>query len=129
MKIEYIEAWGDYLPVALIWGNEPAKALLLREVVRKLAQGEIERAAIHELPGFEAVDGCQLFFSAGKHSRGGRLVSPPRVLEFHLQPRWWDNIEYLLKSFCEPKETEGLQDLDVGFYTDVRLVMSRDRDW
>jgi hypothetical protein len=83
---------------------------------------------VHELPGFESVDGCQLFFSAGAYDRGLTLISPPRTFELSIRPVWWDNIEGLLEPFCEPGSV-GFNDLDYGFFSDIDLIISTDRGW
>lgn len=128
MKIEYFHPVGKERPVVLIYGNEPKNVETLKNVVHDLAGGQRQRAAVHELPGFESVDGCQLFFSTGSYDRGLVLISPPKTFELRIRPVWWDNIEGLLEPFCEPGSV-GFNDLDYGFSSNIDLIISRDRGW
>jgi hypothetical protein len=129
MKIEYFDLDKKDRPVVLIYGNEPKSVAILRDAVHALAQGEKARIAVHELPGFESVDGCQLFFSAEESDSGLRLIIPPRMFECSIRTTWWDNIEFLLEPFCEATASNGFQYLDYGFNSDIQLIISTDRGW
>jgi hypothetical protein len=53
----------EYFPepkVLLIHGQEPKVVAHLPEQVAGLAAERISSFAVHELPGFRSVDGCQL---------------------------------------------------------------------
>jgi mRNA interferase MazF len=71
MRIEFIEHASDG-PAVLLWGNEPATVALLREHVSELARETLNELVVHELPGFEAVDGCKLTFVLTRRDRGVR---------------------------------------------------------
>jgi hypothetical protein len=129
MKIEYFDILNQEEPVVLIYGNEPENVAILKDAVHDLAVGERDRVAVYELPGYEGVDGCQLFFSAGTTERGVWLISRPKTFECSIRPLWWDNIEGLLEPFCKKHNTPGFQDLDYGFYSKIRLIISTDRGW
>ena len=128
MKIEYFDSARKGESVLLIYGNEPENVTTLRKVVHQIANEQLERVAVHELPGFESVDGCELFFSLGPHDRGIVLLRQPRVFECRLRIVWWSNIEGLLEPFCESGFGDS-NNLDYGFSSDIGLIISRDRGW
>jgi hypothetical protein len=128
MKIEYFDSAKKRESVLLIYGNEPKNVTTLRKVVHQLANEHLERFAIHELPGFEGVDGCELFFSLGRYDRGIVLLRQPRIFECSLRQVWWYNIDGLLEPFCESGTGES-NNLDYGFSSDVGLIISRNRGW
>lgn len=128
MKIEYFDQ-GLGSPLVLIYGNEPEKVALLKTSVHLLSKGEQKRIAVHNLPGFEGVNGCQLFFSLGPDNRGVGFVIPPMNFECTVSSTWWDNIEGLLEPFCPPRQGKGFQYLTHGFKSDIDLIISRDRSW
>jgi hypothetical protein len=125
MRIEFFASE----KIMLLYGTDTAAVVTLRDRVAGLASGVEERFAVHELPGFEAVDGCQLFFSTGKWNRGAFLARAPNTVEFTITPPWWDNVAGLLEPFCLESTTRGQQYLDYGFLSDITPVISRDRGW
>lgn len=128
MKIEYFYLGPQKTSYVLIYGNEPEKAALLRKSVRALADGIRERVAVHEIPGFEGVDGCQLFLSTGAVEKGLKLVTPPKTFDCILRFTFWDNMKVLLDPFCSPQQNKKFQVLSEGFSSTVDLILSTDRN-
>lgn len=129
MKIEYFEPDVEEQSTVLIYGNEPDRVSVLVEAVRSLVNKERQRFAVHELPGFDSVNECQLFFSAESSDRGAQLVGQPRVFECNIRPLWWENVEGLLELFCSLQSSASFQFLDTGFDSEVQLIISTDRGW
>ena len=130
MKIEYFDAEGVVdCPLILIYGCEPEAADALVAAVRALSQEEQKRVAVHELPGFESVDKCELFFTATKSDKGVYFIAPPRSFECSIQPLWWGNVLSLLETFDWTIASHRHQYLDYGWYTEFTLIISTDRSW
>jgi hypothetical protein len=127
MRIEFLEHTSEG-PVILLWGDEPAAVGLLRQQVGELAREGLDEFAVHDLPGFEALDGCRLTFALSRRDRG---VHPAEDGGFVCQLRsvWWENVEGLLEPFCQPRSGAGHQFLDYGWSTDIGLVLSTAREW
>lgn len=129
MRIEHFEPGDQDRPVILIYGNEPRVVKALLSAVRTLSQGSQLRVAVHELPGFESVDGCELFFFASNSDRGVQFIASPRSFECSIRPLWWENVVGLLEPFCSPHASHCHQYLDYGWHSDFQLIISTDRSW
>jgi hypothetical protein len=129
MKIEHFEPSAQDGPAILIYGNEPEAVETLIAAVHTLSQGSQERVAVHQLPGFESVDGCELFLAATKSDRGVRLIAPPLSFECSIRPLWWDNVLGLLEPFRGPFTSHHHQYLDYGWSSDFQLIISTHRGW
>lgn len=113
----------------MIYGTEPEAIEALAAAVQILSQGGQQRVAVHQLPGFESVDGCELFFAAAKSDRGVRLIAPPLIFECSIRPLWWDNVLGLLEPFCGSFTPHRHQHLDYGWSSDIQLIISANRGW
>jgi hypothetical protein len=129
MNIEYFSGTATNQPVVLIYGREPTGFVLLRRAARELTNGLARRVAIHDLPGFEPVEGCELFFSLGARDLGLHPISPPNSFDCEVGSIWWENIEGLLEPFTRPLERVRFQSLTYGFSSPVDLVVSTSRQW
>jgi hypothetical protein len=80
IKIEYFAEGSEDCPRILIYGDDPETAARLREQVASLAEKRVQHVAVHEIPGFESVGDCLLFFSVGRSDWGThRITSQERV--------------------------------------------------
>lgn len=129
MKIEYFDASDQDSAVILIYGSDTEAVETLMAAVHTLSQGSQERVAVHQLPGFEGVDGCELFFAATRSDRGVCLTAPPLSFECGIRPLWWGNVLGLLGPFRGQFASHGHQYLDYGWSSDVQLIISTDRSW
>jgi hypothetical protein len=127
MKIEFFDFGKVQHSVILIYGNDPKSLKVLSDNVLALAREKLRRFAVHDLPGFLGVNGCELFFSVGPINRGVRLISPPKTFECSFRNTWWDDIEYLIEAFRQSKISDRFQHLDYGLYSDIQLKISADR--
>ena len=130
MRIEYFPDGDEGRPLVLLYGDDLSPLSILAAAVQDLIDGHANAIAVHQLPGFEAVGGCELFFLVVKRDLGARLVSlePPRV-ECAVRPVWWENVAGLLKPFDEPGAANRHQYLTYGFYSEVELIVSTARSW
>jgi len=114
--------------ILLIYGDADG-AKVLHDRVSALASGGGGVVAVHELPGFESVEGCELFFSVGKTDRAAWRRIPPNRMECSIGPARWADVAGLIEPFCQPSFAPGFQHLDAGFSSEIRLILSRTRAW
>jgi len=126
MNLEYFPNGLGNGSLVLIYGIDPIAVSSLKEHLVALTTKRIKRFAVHELPGFLAVDECRLFCSIAQRDRGVVLLEPPNTFECRLQPSSWDNIEGLLEPFTEKDPIHGFQWLDRG---NIALMISVRREW
>jgi hypothetical protein len=121
----------EYFPepkVVLIHGHEPKVVAVLRERVAELAAQRIDTVAVHDLPGFRSVDGCELYASRGTFDYGVRPEPEPSVFCCQLSPSTWHNIEGLLEPFSDGSYfAASHQYLDD--HGKVQLIISGGRGW
>ena len=127
MFIEYFPDGSDDCPLILVHGREPEAATRLREQIAALATSQAERIAVHELPSFESVDGCQLFLSVGDYDRGTQPLKAVQTFECQLRPVTRRNVEGLLEPFAERTFYDGFQWLDS--HGKIQLLISGHRGW
>lgn len=70
MKVEYLSHGSSDCPLVRIYGDERESQLRLQQAFRQLADGSAKMVALHRLPGFESVAGCQLTAMAFKNDVG-----------------------------------------------------------
>lgn len=127
MFIEFFPEGSRDCPLVLLYGREPEVVSRLREQVVALSASLIDRVAVHELSGFESIDGCRLFLSVAGRDIGTHGLKEPLTFDCKLRPITWYNIEYLLEPFTEPSFSDSFQWLDG--HGRVQLLISRFRGW
>lgn len=127
MFIEHFPDGSDDCPLILLHGREPEVAARLREQVTALAASRVERVAVHDLPGFESVDGCRLFLSVGNWDRGTHALREQQSFECQLRPIGWHNVEGLLEPLTDRFFYDGFQWLDS--HGKIQLLISGHRGW
>ncbi|MBI5687597.1 MAG: hypothetical protein HZC54_21205 [Verrucomicrobia bacterium] len=127
MLIEFFPDGSVECPLVLLHGRDPAAAARLREKVVALAAEQVQRVAVHEIPGFESVGGCQLFASTGRSDLGTQPLCAGRVFECQLRPVTWHDVEGLLEPFTEQAFCDGFQWLDS--HGEIQLLISGHRGW
>jgi hypothetical protein len=126
MKIEYLADGSADCPMIRIYGGQSAAFLNLLRVFEQLACGVVKVVAIHDLPGFEAVNGCVLTAKAGTRDAGVRMLGADNRFKWVLTPETWDNVAGLTEPFC--KSAGGFQWLN-GVVSDVAVLISGDGSW
>ena len=121
----------EYFPetnVLLIHGHEPKAVLGFREQVEALAEERIQSFAVHELPGFRAIEGCQLFAVRSTTDQGLSLLQKPSIIECRLSAVGWSNVSFLLEPFSDGSYfAASHQYLDES--GKIRLIISGGRGW
>jgi len=121
----------EYFPkekVLLVHGHEPTVVAHLREQVAGLAAEQIDSFAVHELPGFRSVEGCQLFAQRDTFDHGMRPDREPQVFRCRLRPATWENIKDMLEPFRDGSYFgAGHQFLD--HHGTVTWIISGERGW
>ena len=112
MKIEYLEAGAEDCPLIRLFGNEPTSVATLSEALMKLGRGELTAVAVHDLPGFTSLSGCQLIARVGRKDNGIRKVDIPNVFECILTKETWSQVAELTLPFCTPVDYDAHQWLD-----------------
>ena len=121
----------EYFPnanVILIHGLDPKVVAHLREQVSQLAAQRIKSFAIHELPGFRSVEGCQLFAERDVWDFGAHSHPKPPVFRCRLTPLTWHNIEGLLETFSDGSYS-GARHQFLDHHGKVQLIISGGRGW
>jgi hypothetical protein len=121
----------EYFPeskVLLIHGHEPKIVANLREQVAALAAEHIEGFAVHELPGFRSVAGCQLFAHRDSFDYGIRTSRAPLAFDCRLKPLTWYNIEGLLEPFSDGRYF-GTSHQFLDHHGKIQLIISGGRGW
>lgn len=121
----------EYFPeakVVLIHGHEPKVVACLRTQLVDLAAGRCRSIAIHALPGFRSVGGCQLFAEADVSNSGVRADPLPPVFRCRLTLRTWQAIEGLLEPFSDGSYFAASQQF-LDEHSGDRLIISGGRSW
>jgi hypothetical protein len=129
MKVEYFGDGSFDCPLILLYGSDPNDAATLSEALGDLAHSAVNRVAIHELPGFSSIDGCQLFGSVTRSDLGLKMVASPAIFDCLLRPETWDDMIGLLEPFSRATETTGARFQYLNQTGDVRLLISTERTW
>ncbi len=112
----------------LLHGDDPEAAARLQEQVGSLAAKRVQHVAIHEIPGFESVDGCRLFFSVGQEDWGTLPLQAENEFSCELDSVSWENIIGLIEPFTKQKDRDGFQWLDSS-YGGITIIISIFRGW
>jgi hypothetical protein len=128
MRVEYFDDGSDECPLILLYGVDPIDAETLSEALNELSESHESRLAIHELPGFSSVDGCQLFASPFQSDLGVKMIQSPNQFECFLRAHSWEIVVGLLEPFCSSESMAGRH----SQYLDekgIRLLISTERAW
>lgn len=121
MRIEFLKEGSTDCPLLRIFGNEPYSAAKLAAAFRQLAKRETDTIAIHELPDFQPVEGCNLFARINSEDKGVRQVDRSSF-ECLLIPETWERIAELVDPFTEKLEGNRHQWLDET--SEISLLIS-----
>jgi hypothetical protein len=99
MKLEFLPEGSKDCPLIRLYVFDQSAVLRLKELSSALATGATTRAALHEQPWIEAVDGCELELCLGGRDRG-ILQTGPSKFECVLSKDGWSEIVGLLDPFC-----------------------------
>ncbi len=129
MRIEYFAKGAIDCPLILIYGDNRTEANVLRQAVIDLADGINTSLAIHNLPGFEAVDQCQVLAVAGLEDIGVRETALSGMFEWTLRPESWVYVADLIKPFCALTEETRIRFQYLDEASTVSVLISTGRSW
>ncbi|MDY3554402.1 hypothetical protein R5W24_003524 [Gemmata sp. JC717] len=99
MRLEYLPDGSPDCPLIRLFDFVPAEAAALGSAVAALAAGQLERVAVHELPGVAPVGGCELVLRRRGRDRAVVRVGPA-AFECGLTADTWDNVAGLIEPFA-----------------------------
>src|ERR1041385_3615895 len=107
MNIEYFVDGCTECPLILIYGSNPSDALNLCLAIERVANGLVDRLAIHEFPGYVSVNNCQLFIHVGRSDRGIQRLGQAHTFECTLRKETWLAMIGLIEPFTEPERKDS----------------------
>jgi hypothetical protein len=125
MKLEFLASGSPDCPLFRLFAFKDEAVTQLRILLQSMSSGSANNVALHELPGFEQVNGCRLYLRAGESDKGLRVVTPG-VFECVLSGYAWDTMAELVEPLCQPA-AQGYQWLCGP--PGIRLLLSRDGRW
>lgn len=126
LQLDYLPDGADDCPMLRIYGADPVVVTGLRNTLEALSQGNLESAAIDELPGFVGVGGCRLAATAGTWDRGV-VQRDENSFEWILTPDAWDNVVGLVEPFCAHETGCHFQWLESA--GDICVLISTTGEW
>ena len=129
MRVEHITDGSPDSSLILFYGGQPQEALKLFLAMRALAVGYQAEFAIHELPGFESVDGCQVFAVSVTKDLGIAPIDRPNAFEWALHPDTWAQVAGLVSPFCRDPQPQGLSFQYLDESGDIPIIISTGRNW
>jgi hypothetical protein len=125
VRIEYMAEGSDDAPLILIWSEKSRAACQLLNGINRLKDGDCNVLRIHDLSGFEAVEGVELHATVNA-SVSGLIQTSPRKFNWRLSKEGWQTVADLLAPFCDSHNPGSYQWLHNG---KLSLVFSTMRGW
>jgi hypothetical protein len=129
MKIEYFAEGAIDCPLVLIYGDSCTEADTLRQAVNELADGTNTSFFLHDLPGFEAIDQCQVLAVADLEDIGARETDLPDMFEWTLRPESWAHVADLIEPFCALTGETGTRFQYLDEIGTISILISTNRRW
>ena len=126
MKLEFLANGSPDCPLIRLYDFQAADALRLKGLFDSLANGSRTNISLHEQPGIESVDGCQLSLQVDNRNTG---IVQKRSLRFECrltQARWSDLVS-LADPFCKAVQPNTFQWLSED--GEISLLLSSDGRW
>jgi hypothetical protein len=95
MRIDVIEQGAAECPLIRIFGRDESGILELRDAIRSLRVGTVDKVAIHELPAYQAGSTTSLFASVAKVDAGVRKLNSLGYA-WTVTPKTWAIVEDLI---------------------------------
>ena len=129
MRIEYFAEGATECPLILIYGDSCTEANALRQAVNNLANKTNTSFALHDLPGFEAIDQCQVLAKAGLEDIGARETDSSNMFEWTLCPESWVHVADLIEPFCALTGETGTRFQYLDEIGTISILISTSREW
>jgi hypothetical protein len=100
VKLEFLESGSPDCPLIRLYGFDTATAVRLMTLFRTLADGSQQHIRLHDQPGVEAVQGCELELRLGNRDCGIEQTGPTTFVCV-LTSEGWGEVAELTEPFCE----------------------------
>ena len=131
MKLEYFESPCQDCPLILIYGNEMVGASNLRLAIERVASGLTNHIDIHEIPGYNPVDDCQLRLQITQNDAVGVRMDGKNCFVWELTLEDCYDVIGLLEPFSD--KIEGNTNKHYHQYLEQNgefiIIFSTDRQW
>lgn len=120
MNIEFLDSGSEDCPLIRIFGIEKEQFASFRQAVIELGQAPMGQFALHELPRFVGVRGCEVVCVSSPFDRGLRRVSTQSHFAWEMTSEKWVIVSGLIEPFlddemigsyqwlCGPEAAHGL---------------------
>jgi len=115
--------------VVLIYGRDEAAITALVSTFRLLAAEEAREIAIHEVPGVEAVGGCQIVATNRPRRRGAWAGEAPGAYSWSQDVEGWLQVAELADPIRRSTATSGAHFQFLEQKGDAEIVLSTERAW
>ena len=112
-------------PVLLLYDGTPEDVTALQVAFYCLSDGTNEEIAIHMLPGFVSVNGCELLVGVNRTNKGVNERSDNHFT-WHLTADRWRDIAEMVENFKAPWRA-GHAFLDT--HSKISIIISSGRGW
>jgi len=126
--VEFLKDGPPDCPLIRIYGNEPFSAAKLASAFRQLADGKTPEIAIHEIPGFQSIEGCLLFARLNHENFGVRPIND-EAFECMLRAETWERLRELVEPFTAPLTGTRFQWLDETSNISLLISNSDSGEW
>ena len=124
VKLEYIAEGSRDCPLIRLYSFDQQELLRLREGVEALSKKTAQSTFLHDQPGIESVDSCELTLRSGARDLGVLQTGPSRF-ECVLTPDTWECVKELIDPFFE--SSSGYQWL--SGQGKISLLLSKSGSW
>jgi hypothetical protein len=126
MKLDYLPSGSVDCPLIRLYDFSPVEAKQLHVAVGRLASGELDQVAVHDLPRVASVDRCRLWLCVRSWDQGVVCKSPPADFDCGFTAGTWDNTNGLIETMI--RGSDGCQWLAQA-PGEVALLMSTSGTW
>jgi hypothetical protein len=125
MRLEYLPDGSPDCPLIRLFDFTPAEVAILRAALVDLAFGQVERVAVHELPGVVPVGRCELVLLRRFWDQAVVRVGPS-AFECGFTASTWDNVAGMVEPFvASPRGRRWL----AGIPGEASLLLSHSGQW
>lgn len=129
MKLEYLPEGSQDCPLIRIYGADLGAVAHLLKAFKALGLSQGAECAIHELPGMESVDGCELFARVGKEDKGAMRLEGHNIFDWVLSAETWLQVEGLTEPFAKATTARLHQWLDESSDVSILITNAENGAW
>jgi hypothetical protein len=126
MKLQFLADGSPDCPLIRLYDFQAAESVRLKTLFERLANGSLGYVSLHQQPGIEPIDGCQLNLHVGKRDTG-IVQTAGSFFECSLSPERWSDVAALAEPFCEAARPNSYQWLNED--GEISLLLSPDGKW